>query len=122
MALRALKLCSILMVLPMILGACEEDVAEPIERVRAIKPFTVAEPADGTIRRYPGEVRPAESSALSFAVAGTVATVDVNQGDRVTAGQVLATLDTKPFDLDIDAARSDLEAAEATSAEAKLEL
>ena len=122
MALRALKLCSTLMVLPLTLAGCEEEVAEPIERVRAIKPFTVTEPADGTIRRYPGEVRPAESSALSFAVGGTVATVEVNQGDRVTAGQVLATLDTKPFDLDIDAARSDLEAAEATYAEAKLEL
>ncbi len=122
MTLRVLKLCPILMVLPMILAGCEEEVAEPIERVRAIKPFTVTEPADGTIRRYPGEVRPAESSALSFAVGGTVATVEVNLGDRVTAGQVLATLDTKPFDLDIDAARSDLEAAEATYAEAQLEL
>ncbi len=66
--------------------------------------------------------RPAESSALSFAVGGTVATVEVNQGDRVTAGQMLAILDTKPFDLDIDAARSGLEAAEATYAEAELEL
>ncbi|MGI9501248.1 MAG: efflux RND transporter periplasmic adaptor subunit [Geminicoccaceae bacterium] len=108
--------------LPLILLGCEEQAAGPIERVRAIKPFTVTEPADGTIRRYPAEVRPAESSALSFAVRGTVATVEVNQGDRVTAGQVLATLDTKPFDLDIDAARSDLEAAEATYAEAQLEL
>ncbi|MGI9449577.1 MAG: efflux RND transporter periplasmic adaptor subunit, partial [Geminicoccaceae bacterium] len=122
MTVHARKLYLTLSALPLILLGCEEEVAEPVERVRAIKPFTVTEPAGGTIRRYPGEVMPAESSALSFAVGGTVATVEVNQGDRVTVGQVLATLDTKPFDLDIDAARSDLDAAEAKYGEAQLEL
>lgn len=122
MAIHSSRLPSSLLLLPLVLVGCEEEVAEPIERVRAIKPFTVTDPAGGTIRRYPGEIMSAESSALSFAVGGTVSTVEVNQGDRVTVGQVLATLETKSFDLDIEAARSDLEAAEAKYREAQLEL
>ena len=99
------------------LTACGEAPSDPTpERVRAIKPYFVAEPAGGEIRRYSGTIAAANTSALSFAVTGTVQTVDVNAGDRVQQGQLLATLDTEPFDLAVEAAR-----AEVTSAQARLD-
>jgi len=103
-------------------AGCEEEPAETAERVRAIKPYYVVEPAGGNVRRYAGTIEAANSSALSFAVSGTVETVVVNQGDRVRRGDVLATLDVEPFALNLDAARSELAAAQAEFDNARVQL
>lgn len=89
----------------LLVGCAEEPETEPVERVRAIKPFFVTEPAGGDVRRYSGSIDAAETSALSFAVSGTVATVAVKQGDAVTQGQILASLDPTPLELDVQAAQ-----------------
>jgi multidrug efflux pump subunit AcrA (membrane-fusion protein) len=52
----------------------------------------------------------------SFATSGTVASVDVTVGQRVTKGQVLAKLDTTALQAELDSANSDL-----ASAKQKLE-
>jgi multidrug resistance efflux pump len=44
---------------------------------------------------------------------GTLATVDVREGDRVTRGQTLASLDSTPARLDVDSAQAALEQARA---------
>ncbi len=103
------KLATILAV-GFFVAACEPDVVEAPERIRAIKSFSVAEIAGSDVRRYSGTVSAADSSNLAFAVGGTVATVNVNRGDRVTQGQVLATLDDENFALDVEAARAEVEA------------
>ncbi len=105
------------------LAGCD-DAAPPetAERIRAIKPYTVTEPAGASVRRYSGTVAASDTSALSFAVSGTIKTVTVKQGDRVTAGQVLATLDPKPFELDVQAAQSQLATAKATRDNKKVDL
>src|ERR1035437_6327457 len=41
-----------------------------------------------------GTTEPSSAATVSFAVPGTVATVPVTMGQKVTAGEVLATLDT----------------------------
>ena len=104
------------------LSSCAEEPAQTEERVRAIKPYYVVEPAGGDVRRYSGAVSAANTSALSFAVSGTVEAVEVNQGDRVVEGQVLATLETEPFDLNLEAARSELASAQADFEDARGEL
>jgi RND family efflux transporter MFP subunit len=97
----------------LILAGCEEPVEDRAERVRAIKPYYVIESAGGEIRRYSGSVVASDTSALSFAVSGTVKAVGVNRGDRVSKGQALATLDPGLFELNVQAARSELRAAKA---------
>ncbi|MEM6490582.1 MAG: efflux RND transporter periplasmic adaptor subunit, partial [Pseudomonadota bacterium] len=101
----------------LVLAGCDDAAEVAEERVRAIKPYTVVEPTGGAIRRYSGAIAAANSSALSFPVAGTVATVLVENGDRVAAGQPLATLDATPFDLTVQAARSELASARADAEE-----
>ena len=105
-----------------IVAGCEEAPPETEERVRAIKPYYVVEPAGGDVRRYSGTITAANTSALSFAVTGTVQTVEVNQGDRVTEGQALATLDPEPFELDVGAAQSQVATAQAGFEQSRLEL
>jgi RND family efflux transporter MFP subunit len=103
-----------------LLAGCEEESdSAPAERVRAIKAYYVSEPAGGDVRRYSGSIAASDTSVLSFAASGTVATVAVNQGERVTEGQVLATLDTKTFDLNVQAAQSQLASAQANYADKK---
>ena len=105
------------------LTACDsEPEATAPERIRAIKPYYVSEPAGGEVRRLSGTITAANTSALSFAVPGKVATVRVTQGARVKAGQVLATLDTKRFDLNVSAEKSQLASAQANYADKKAEL
>jgi RND family efflux transporter MFP subunit len=113
-----------LLSVPVVLVAvsgCEEEAARTVERIRAIKPFTVTEPAAGIVRRYTGKIEAAEKSSLSFAVSGTVAKVMVAAGDRVKRDQVLARLDTKTFDLDLRSAQAELRSSQAKLAEARQE-
>ena len=55
----------------------------------AVGPHPVVQTLQAT-----GTTEPSTSATVSFAVSGTVATVSVHVGDKVTKGQVLATLDT----------------------------
>jgi len=62
-----------------------------------------------------GTLEPASQSDENFAVSGTVTAVNVKAGQTVTAGQVLATVDTTALSEDVNAAE-----AQVTSAEDKL--
>ena len=106
-----------------ILAGCDADTEKPVpERIRATKPYYVSEPAGGDVRRISGTIAAAETSALIFAVAGKVATVAVRQGERVSVGQILATLDTKRFDLKLRAEKSLLASAQAHYTDKEAEL
>lgn len=48
---------------------------------------------------------------LTFGIIGTVAKINVEEGDKVTKGQVLATIDTASLELAVRTAEVDLEAA-----------
>lgn len=105
-----------------VLTGCDEDEPAAPERVRAIKTFTVTEAAGGNPRKFAATIVAADTSSLSFSAAGTVLSVEVNQGDKVKAGQILATLDPKPFELDVEAGRSQLKSATAGYEEKALDL
>src|SRR5207302_561973 len=93
----------------------EAPVAPPSVTVAIAKrgTFTVRVDAQGRIGAPAGS-----TSDLSFAVAGTIASIDVRVGDRVTAGQPLARVQTLyaggiAAAKDVEAARSQLAADEA---------
>jgi RND family efflux transporter MFP subunit len=54
-----------------------------------------------------GEVRPWYSSTVFAKIPGFVRTVNVDKGDRVKAGQVLATIESPETDRQVQAARAD---------------
>ena len=58
-----------------------------------------------------GTLEPASQATLNFAVSGTVTAVNVKAGQTVTAGQVLATVDTTALTDDVNAAQAQLTAA-----------
>jgi len=70
----------------------------------------------GTIKQTvatSGTLEPATQADLNFGVSGTVTGVDVQAGQQVTAGQVLATVGTTALTSDVDAAEANLAAAQA---------
>jgi RND family efflux transporter MFP subunit len=89
------------------LTACKEKT-EISEVVRAIKTITVSEQAAGQIRKFSGQVAAVDSSGLSFQVGGQVESVEVDIGDRVKKGQVLAVLDPEPYQLEVYASEAEL--------------
>jgi RND family efflux transporter MFP subunit len=96
-----------LLCIALALTACKEK-PEIVEVVRAIKTITVNEQASEQIRKFSGIVAAVDSSGLSFQVGGQVASVEVDIGDRVKKGQVLAVLDPEPYQLDVDAIKAEL--------------
>ncbi|SEF17267.1 Biotin-lipoyl like [Jiangella alba] len=75
---------------------------------------TTAEATVGTYEETvtsTGTFQPAQTAELSFAVGGEVLSVDVAEGDVVTAGQALATVGTETLEAELDAAEATLDAA-----------
>jgi multidrug efflux pump subunit AcrA (membrane-fusion protein) len=86
--------------------ACKEDVPQPVERIRTIKAMIVTDRAFGLSRKFPGIVEAADRSSLSFEVSGNVKELRVDVGDKVTNGQIIAVLDSRPFQLKVQAAEA----------------
>lgn len=63
------------------------------------------------LRSFPGVVTAEVQSVLAFQTTGRIATRTVEAGDRVAAGDTLATLDQITLDEDVAAARAALDAA-----------
>jgi RND family efflux transporter MFP subunit len=89
-----------------LLSACQREVAEPPERIRAVKTITVGEQASDALRKFPGTVQPVETSNISFEVEGVIEEMRVDVGDRFKKGEVLAVLDKKPFELNVESAKA----------------
>ncbi|EKP4442464.1 efflux RND transporter periplasmic adaptor subunit, partial [Vibrio alginolyticus] len=51
---------------------------------------------------FPAVANAADRSHLSFRVAGEVSSIMVKEGDKVTKGDVIATLDPTDYELDVD--------------------
>ncbi|HBN54967.1 MAG TPA: efflux RND transporter periplasmic adaptor subunit, partial [Stenotrophomonas sp.] len=78
-------------------------------------PVLVVHPQGGgeAIAAYPGEVRARQEAALSFRVGGNLLRREVDAGQRVSKGQLLAELDVADYALQARAAQAQYAAAEA---------
>lgn len=58
-----------------------------------------------------GNITPTETVKLSFEIPGNITNVNVDEGDTIQAGQVIATLNQKDYKLKVDAAKAQYDAA-----------
>ncbi|HPZ58748.1 efflux RND transporter periplasmic adaptor subunit [Ottowia sp.] len=94
----------------LLLAACGK-APPPEEPVRAVKLVTVGEGRYESGHEYAGEVRARVESRLGFRVAGKIVRRAVEAGQRVQAGQLLAQLDARDYQLAADAARAQVSSA-----------
>lgn len=94
-----------------LLAACGKSESAPAHAV----PVLVVHPQDSgqAITAYPGEIRAREETVLSFRVGGNLLRREVNAGERVRKGQLLAELDVADYALQARAAQAQYAAAEA---------
>ena len=93
------------------LGACSRKEPPP-EPVRSVKLLTVGTSTLHTRAEYAGEVRARIESRLGFRVAGKIVQRQAELGQRVQAGQVLAQIDPRDYQLSADAARAQVASAQ----------
>lgn len=112
--LRRTKCCRAVGPLPMVLLACAAMLAGCASPASQPSPEgdAYAAVADVVIS-VTGEVLPVRRAELAFAASGITSEVLVREGERVSAGQVLAILDAAPQEAAVEQARTALAAARA---------
>ncbi len=74
-------------------AACRQKAALPEKEPIKVSVAVIDSVSGGMTRTYVGEVQEDMSMSLSFPAGGKVTSVYVKDGDHVTAGQLLATID-----------------------------
>lgn len=101
---------SLLLSCSVVFTACQKkpDVAEQLPFVMVTQPLN----AQDEIKSYAGDVQARQQTALAFRVAGQITERLVDVGQRVKVGQVLAKLDVKDAQLNLNAAQAQLDNAQ----------
>jgi RND family efflux transporter MFP subunit len=107
---KAIFSASAVIAVAVLLSACSKP-APTEEPIRAVKVVTVGLGSMQSGSEFAGEVRARVESRLGFRVAGKIIKRQVELGQRVKPGQVLAQLDPQDYKLSADAARAQLAAA-----------
>lgn len=94
-----------------LLAACTRPEPPP-EPVRAVRTITVGADVVAATQEYAAEIRARTESRLGFRVGGKLLRREVEVGDRVRPGQVLARLDPQDLLLGADAAQAAVRAAQ----------
>ena len=101
---------SVVLALCLLLTACGDDeVAENTEApVRGLKTILIKDLEQTTTRRYPSVLQPGSISTLSFEVAGRLKEVNLDVGQRIRSGELLAEIDTRSLELQVESAQAAL--------------
>lgn len=98
----------------MLAGCWEEEASDPADApVRGLKTHLVAASADSTLRRFPSVLEPTSLNVLSFDLAGKLTEVDLQVGQRVSAGDTLVQIDPEALDIQIENAKAGVRSAQA---------
>lgn len=102
-------------ILAAVVGACGSDAPEEDREaaVRPVKLLTVEEAGSGQTRRYPAVVEAAKMSELTFQVSGLLQELPLSEAQQVERGALLARLDSRNLQNQVDSARAEYDNAEA---------
>lgn len=102
-----------LLLITLLLTGCGDEEATPEAPLRPVRYEQALLTGGSRVRTFSGITQPGVESTLSFKVAGTVNGLRVSVGDRVTRGQLIATLDPSDYALQAEEARASLAQAQA---------
>ncbi|MGO7671120.1 efflux RND transporter periplasmic adaptor subunit [Rhizobium ruizarguesonis] len=88
----------------------QEAAREPVRGLRAYK---VTAKAEGQVRRFPSVLQPADVSSLSFEIGGQLKAVTLAVGQKVQLGDVLAELDARSLQTQVEHADAGVQQAQA---------
>lgn len=111
--MRIIKPIILIVAFTAFLNGCSENTEQLPPPIPSVKTFTVGELTKGHARRLSGYLSASEEAVLSFPVGGTLNSVLVVPGDEVKKGQILARLNSRPFELALQDAQAKLQASRA---------
>ena len=91
----------------------EPAAMEEIAAVRPLKTMVLGTETSALVEEYPARVAAGEEVAMAFETGGTLTELPVREGDRVQKGRLLARLDPRDAQNQLDAAEAELKRAEA---------
>lgn len=94
-----------------VMTGCKSQVTDVVEKEKIVKVRTVEAIKYPIIIRYYGRLEPKEIKNYAFKSGGKLEQVNVEVGDAVTKGALLATLDSFEVDLGLDASLEQLKMA-----------
>ncbi len=77
------------------LSACSEESQEKI--IRPVKTMAIGAAQNEIMRQFPGKVVASNQADLAFQVPGIINVMNVQEGDRVEKGQLIARLDQRKY-------------------------
>ncbi|MVT05122.1 efflux transporter periplasmic adaptor subunit [Enterobacter sp. 10-1] len=105
-----------------LLTGCGEKTVNTPKPARPVRYLVIASPTSFADLQRTGEIHAHDETALSFRLDGRILSRRVDIGDRVKAGQRLATLDDVSVKNRLAAAQADVESAKASAQAAGLNL
>ncbi|WP_088348802.1 MULTISPECIES: efflux RND transporter periplasmic adaptor subunit [Rhodomicrobium] len=108
-----------LCLLALSISACDDGDGRPVAQPRPVRVEEVKLQEYAPVVSLTGEIRARIQTDLAFRISGRVSERLVDVGDHVTADQVLAKLEPREQEADLEAANAAVTAAEAQLAQAK---
>ncbi|MBQ5211135.1 efflux RND transporter periplasmic adaptor subunit [Klebsiella quasipneumoniae] len=113
---------TLLSVLIFLLPGCGDNHGNTTDPVRTVRYVVVGSAQTLPALERTGEIHAHDETILSFRTGGRIVTRSVDIGDRVNAGQLLATLENTTSQNQLDGAQADYEGAKAAAQVAALNL
>jgi RND family efflux transporter MFP subunit len=96
------------------LQGCGDRKQEATEQpVRGLRAYKVAAKAESRIRRFPSVLQPADVSGLSFEIGGQLKAITLTVGQKVQLGDVLAEIDPRSLQTQVEQASAGVQQAQA---------
>ena len=105
--MKAIKLFVLALTAVGLLSACGSSDKKTDEvKVRSVMTVTPLNRQESAVKNFTGVVKENSTVSLSFRTPGQITRIMVKEGSHVRRGQLVATLDTKDYQLAVDAAQS----------------
>ena len=95
------------------LSACEQTQQVAEAPLRPVKSISISKASAERERDFSGTSKSSEEARLSFKVAGSIESRNVNVGDLIKSGDLIAELDATPYELQSQQASANLASAQA---------
>ena len=97
-----------------VLSACQREEVEREPVVRPVRIVTIGDAGSGRSLSFSGSIRAGETAELGFEVSGRIIELPIDEGQQVSAGELLARLDPADFQSQLDQAEANFRQAETT--------
>lgn len=113
--MKFINLCVILGALGLLAACSDTSDQAASEVVRGLKTIVVQAQQDQTVRRFPSVLQAAEVTTLSFENPGKLGPVNLNVGQIVKQGEIVASLDPTALQIQLASAKAATEQARANA-------